>query len=76
LVKVRPPVALTQVSAVLLQENRNAHSPEVDLAKWFEPAAASIGKPRPEQVGKLIPVNRVADGGRVTKSLAATQVSS
>src|SRR6266404_4062104 len=59
-----------------LATNRYARSAEVDLDKWFEPAATSIGKPRPEQVGKLIPVNRVASAVRVTEYLAATQVSS
>jgi hypothetical protein len=59
-----------------IARNRDAHSAEVELGKWFEPAAASIGKPRPEQVGKLIPVNRVASAVRVTEYLAATQVSS
>jgi len=59
-----------------LATNRYARSAEVDLDKWFELAATSIGKPRPEQVGKLIPVNRVADCGVVSQYLAPTQVSS
>src|SRR5260221_2381753 len=59
-----------------IARNRDAHSAEVELGKWFEPAAASIGKPRPEQVGKLITVNRVASAVRVTEYLAATQVTS
>jgi hypothetical protein len=75
LVKILPPVALTQLTAAVASK-RDAHSAEVDLGKWFEPAAASIGKPRPEQIGKLIPVNRAAEAVRVTEYLAATQVSS
>jgi hypothetical protein len=59
-----------------LATERYTRSAEVDLDKWFEPAATSIGKPRPEQVGKLIPVNRVADCGVVSQYLAPTQVSS
>lgn len=59
-----------------LARERGADPAEVELAKWLEFATISEGQPWPEQVGKKISVNRVAEAVRVTEYFAATQVSS
>src|SRR5271170_1107069 len=49
---------------------------EVDLGKWLDPALVSIGKPRPEHIGKVISAKLCSQGGNgLTNIFAATQVS-
>jgi len=64
------------IECLALARERGADPAEVELAKWLEFAHISEGQPWPEQIGKKISVNRVAQAVRVAEYFAATQVSS
>jgi hypothetical protein len=66
---------INAIRCAALASERDARPAEVDLEKWFELAAVSIGKPRPEQVGELVSVNRIAEAVRIAEDLATSQIS-